>query len=210
MAVTETAAQGSALAQTPPEFLVWGALAAAVVILGLGGFLLRQWLRRRAARSIPGRLRRACDDMLADVLVADPDLGAIHLQFVLFNRHGVTVVDVREARGHVFGSESMDEWTVLARDRRYTFANPLPAMHDRVAAIRRLVPEMPVQGYVAFTTGADFSKGQPPFVTMFDELIADMARRSQAVDDMGTRQLLQPLWERLKREVTPSGRESAR
>jgi hypothetical protein len=178
---------------------------AGLLALILGGLLLRLWHRRRAGRGVAARLRRVCDDMLTGVLVPDPDLGHIHLEFLLFTRHGVTVVDIREAHGNVFGSEGMQEWTVLSGNRRYTFANPLPALHDRIAAIRRLLPEMPVQGYVAFNAGADFSKGQPPNVIMLDELIAEIGRSNKSPDDMGTQQLLEPLWQRLKREVTTAG-----
>jgi hypothetical protein len=181
-----------------PLLGIFGALLALI----LGGLLLRLWHRRRAARGVAARLRQVCDDMLTGVLLPDPDLGPIHLEFLLFTRHGVTVVDIREAHGNVFGSEGMQEWTVLSGNRRYTFANPLPALHDRIAAIRRLLPEMPVQGYVAFNSGADFSKGRPPNVIVLDELIAGMGRSSRSPDDMGTQQLLEPLWQRLKREVT--------
>lgn len=182
----------------------WAAVAAVAVLLvaiaaGVVGW--QRWRRHREARNVVTRLRQACDDMLIDVLLPDPELGQIHLGFVLFNRQGVTVVDIREARGHIFGSESMQEWTVLSASRRYTFPNPLPGLHDRVAAIRRLLPDMPVSGYVAFRHGADFSKGRPPHVTMIDELVAEIGCRTAATDDMGTRQLLHPLWERLKRQV---------
>lgn len=197
-----TAQAGAVIGGGVPD---WFAAAAAGAVLALLiGILIvawRRWRRLRDARHVATRLRQVCDDMLSGVLLPDPELGQIHLGFVLFCRQGVIVVDVREARGHVFGSESMQEWTVLGAARRYTFANPLPALFDRVAAIRRLLPEMPVTGYVAFLPGAIFSKGQPPHVVMLDELVADIARRTVATDEMGTRQLLHPLWERLKREV---------
>lgn len=184
---------------------VWFAAAAAgavvALLVGIMIVVRRRWRARRDARHVATKLRQVCDDLLSGVLLPDPELGQIHLGFVLFCRHGVIVVDVREARGHVFGSESMQEWTVLGAARRYTFGNPLPALFDRVAAIRRLLPEMPVTGYVAFLPGAIFSKGRPQHVVMLDELVADIARRAAATEEMGTRQLLYPLWERLKREV---------
>lgn len=177
------------------------AAAAIALLIVIATFGWRRWRGQRDARDVAMKLRGVCDDMLTDVSLPDPELGQIHLGYVLFSRHGVFVVDVREVRGHVFGSETMQQWTVLDAARRYTFANPLPALHDRVAAIRRLLPEMPVTGCVAFLAGAHFSKGQPPHVSMLNDLVADIARYAVATDDMGTRQLLHPLWEQLKREV---------
>lgn len=202
--VTEVPTTGPTTDTLAPELPIL-ALGAVLLLLGIAGFFAQRWYRHRAARSVSARLRRACDDMLTGIVLPDPDRGQIHLGFVLLTRHGVIVVDVRDAEGHVFGSEAMQEWTVLSRNRRYTFANPLPALHDRVAAVRRLVPDMPVQGFVAFTGGADFSKGQPPHVVLLENLIAELERRRAGSDDMGTRQLLEPLWQRLKQQVGAAG-----
>ena len=59
----------------------------------------------------------------------------IHIDYLLLTRQGVIVLDVRDVAGHVFGSEPMQEWTVLGRKRRFTFANPLPQLYDRMAAV---------------------------------------------------------------------------
>jgi hypothetical protein len=200
--MSQSAATTPASGGGAPEWLTMAAAAAAIALLiVIATFGWRRWRGQRDARDVAMKLRGVCDDMLTDVSLPDPELGQIHLGYVLFSRHGVFVVDVREVRGHVFGSETMQQWTVLDAARRYTFANPLPALHDRVAAIRRLLPEMPVTGCVAFLAGAHFSKGQPPHVSMLNDLVADIARYAVATDDMGTRQLLHPLWEQLKREV---------
>ena len=49
----------------------------------------------------------------------------------------------------------------MAKDRRYTLVNPQPALYDRVAAVRSVVPNVPVTGHVLFSAEADFSKGMP-------------------------------------------------
>ena len=133
------------------------------------------YVRHRSAMSIPARLRRAGDDLLAGVLIPNADTGQIHVDFALLTRHGIMIVDVRDIAGHVFGSETMQDWTVLGRNQRFTFSNPLPALYDRVAAVRRLLPDIPVRGYVAFTARADFSKGFPPNVVMLEALLGELA-----------------------------------
>ena len=98
---------------------------------------------------------------LKNALIPDGNGGHIHLQYALLTRRGILILDIKDVEGHVFGSEGMQDWTVLANDRRYTFANPQPGLWDRLAAVKRLTPEVPVTGYVAFGAKARFSKGQP-------------------------------------------------
>jgi hypothetical protein len=179
----------------------------------LGGVLvialLTWWilLRRRRARSLPARLARACQDVLGGVLVPDGEAGHIHIEYALLTRRGIVILDTRDVDGNVFGSEAMQEWTVLARNRRFTFANPLPALYDRLAAVKRLIPEVPVMGYVGFTARSTFSKGQPPNTILLDgwiEALEDPAADGEAEVDPA---LLQAAWVRLRAAAeNPAGR----
>jgi hypothetical protein len=175
-------------------------IALSIVAAGLVLLLTWWYLRRRAAASIPGRLRRAGDDMLAGVLIPNAETGQIHLEFALLTRQGIVIVDVRDIAGHVFGSETMQDWTVLGRNQRFTFPNPLPALYDRTAAVRRLLPDVPVRGWVAFTPRAQFSKGFPPNVMMLDALIKDVAAAREARDGPPA-DLLRAAWTRLREEA---------
>ena len=159
------------------------------------------WLwRRRAAASVPARLRQAGDALLTGVLIPNADTGQIHLEYAVLTREGILVVDVRDIAGHVFGSETMQDWTVLGRNQRFTFSNPLPPLYDRVAAVRRLIPEISVRGCVAFTARADFSKGFPPNVKMLDALIGEIAAARNSADGPPA-ELLQAAWSRLREEA---------
>lgn len=181
----------------------------AVVLAGVAGAIgitgaLAWWvMRRRAASTVQARLARAADDLLAGVLVPNVDAGQIHLEFAALTRRGIVVVDVRDVAGHVFGSETMQDWTVLSRNRRFTFANPLPALYDRVAAVRRLLPDLPVRGVVAFTARAEFTKGFPPNVALLEALLAELIADREATDGPPAEQL-QAAWAALRREATPS------
>jgi len=167
---------GTAPVQFPPA-LVLALLGSVLVLLALAAWLIA---RRRAARSIPHRLRKAGDDLLAGFLMPNADAGPIHIDYAVLTRQGIVVVIVREAEGHVFGSDTMNDWTVLAASRRYTFPNPLPGLYDRIAAVRRVLPETPVRGVVAFMPGAEFSKGSPPDVVMLETLLAELAAARDA------------------------------
>lgn len=172
-------------------------LAGGVALLAAGAGVAWWLARRRAAGSFPARLRQACDDVLHGVLVPNADAGQIHLEYVLLTRAGIVVVDVRDVAGNVFGSETMQEWTVLAQNRRDTFANPLPPLYDRVAAVRRIVPELPVRGVVAFMPRATFTKGLPPNVAPVDRLLAELVAARESHDGPPT-ELLQAGWATLR------------
>jgi hypothetical protein len=187
----------SATSRLPFPMLVAAMLTGAVIVGGIGWWAQR----RRAARRVVARLRQAADDVLAGVLIPNADSGQIHLEFAVLTRQGIVVVDVRDVAGHVFGSETMQDWTVLARSQRFTFANPLTALYDRVAAVKRIIPDMPVRGVVAFTSRANFSKGFPPNVAILDALLQELASARDATDGPPA-ELLQAAWLRLGQEAS--------
>jgi hypothetical protein len=173
---------------------VLGALALVIV---LGGSLITLWMfRRRRQRNVERRLHDASCAILKNALIPDGNGGDIHLQYALLTRRGILILDIKDVEGHVFGSEGMQDWTVLANDRRYTFVNPQPGLWDRLAAVKRLTPEIPVTGYVAFGTGARFSKGQPRSVIMLEALLQDLEREFRS-DQSSPFESFQTQWQRL-------------
>jgi hypothetical protein len=160
-------------------------------------------LRLRARRNVDRRLRKAANDILINFLVPDGIDREIHVPYALLTARGVIVIDVRDVNGHVFGSDAMEEWTVLADRRRFTFSNPQHALFDRMAAVKRLLPDVPVEGFVVFTNRAQFSKGQPTHVRIFDQLVEELQNEknempSGALDDY------QAQWLQLRQEVAMS------
>lgn len=152
----------------------WGVLAVVVVAgLGAAGYGGMRWRRRQAEQALLARFREVSTDLLRAVLVPDTAGGYIHCDFVLLTRAGLVVVDLRDVSGIVFGGRYMDEWTVMDGHQRRTFVNPIEALHDRVAAVKQLVGEVPVEGRIVFTPRGRFPKGLPPYVAMLDRLAAE-------------------------------------
>ena len=86
------------------------------------------------------------------------------------------VLDTRRVTGLIFGGDQMSEWTVMARSRRYTFENPQPALYDRVAAVKALAGDIPVEGRLLFSNVGQFTKGKPKWVLMLDGLEVEFPR----------------------------------
>jgi hypothetical protein len=157
-----------------PDALQWSLIGAAAAVVLLGALLgWRRWRRHAADRELLARLRAVSTDLLRAVLLPDTGGGDIHCDFVLLTRRGLVVVDLRDVPGMIFGGRYMDEWTVMDGHQRRTFANPIEPLHDRVAAVKQLAGEAPVDGRVVFTARGRFPKGLPPFVAMLDALVAE-------------------------------------
>lgn len=164
---------------SPGNGLLWLMAAGALAVLGLLAALAWRALQRRR-RDVDRRLRQACRGVLTNFVIPDGNGEQIQVQYALLTVRGILVVDIKDVEGHVFGSEAMQDWTVIADDRRFTFANPQPGLWDRVAAVKRLTPESPVIGYVAFAGNARFTKGQPKSVTLLEPLLQELEKESTA------------------------------
>jgi hypothetical protein len=156
---------------------------------------------RRAAQ-VEKRFRSIAVDALVDVIVPNGMGGEIHLDHVLLTARGLVVLDIKEVRGTVFASDRMDDWTVMGNNNRFTFANPQPALYDRVAAVRSVVPDVPVAGHVLFNDHADFSKGTPREVIQPIGLL-ELYRKPAKEELRSLVDAFRPHWERLKEESVP-------
>src|SRR5690606_20785450 len=130
-----------------PQEWIWPAIAALVVLLiaVLGVFV---W--RRRSNPIERALADVAVQMVKDVLLPDGMGGQIHVEYLLLTVRGIVVVDVKRFGGVIFASDRMTEWTVMGK-RRFTFPNPQSALYDRMAALRQLVRDVPVEGHVLFS-----------------------------------------------------------
>jgi hypothetical protein len=162
------------------------------------------WRRRRARLAAAGERARvlevACDS-LRDIMVPDAAGGPVHIDYLLLTARGMLVIDYRDVAGVIFGGEHMDEWAVMSRSRRFTFPNPLGPLYDRVTAVRLAAGDAPVDGRVVFTERGRFPKGQPPQVTMLDELQREFP---PAAGDLQGGARWQEQWQRVKDVATPS------
>jgi hypothetical protein len=108
-----------------------------------------------------------------NVLLPDPQGLSLHVDYLLLTARGVVVIDYRAVRGNVFGGDQMTDWTVMDGALRYTFNNPQAGLYDRMAAVRVLAPETPVEGRIVFGKRAKFPKGLPSHSCKLASLAAD-------------------------------------
>ena len=142
------------------------------------------WLLVRSRASQGRSLTKVLDsisfDRIEALVIPNADEGEIQIDYLVLTAQGLLIVDVKDVNGAVFGSDKMQDWTVISDDHRYTFNNPQPALYDRIAAVRQIVRQVPVAGRIVFLDGAEFTKGTPGLVCDIDELIEEFGEKNKA------------------------------
>lgn len=169
-------------------------IAGIVAVAGLG-FL---WYRHRfAGNRLQRVLRSISADRIEGLVLPNADEGEIQIDHLLLTSQGLLVLHIKDVEGIVFGSDKMQEWTVMASDRRYTFANPQPALFDRIAAVKQVVKDVPVSGRLLFPDGAEFKKGVPDLVSSIEQLEREFGDANDA-ESQRKIDSFKSYWDRIK------------
>ncbi len=148
--------------------VVAGALVIAALVLGW-----RWYRRRRTVAALTAAMTGGAFEFMRNVLLPDAQGLPLHVDYLLLTARGVVVIDYRAVRGNVFGGDQMNDWTVMDGALRYTFVNPQAGLYDRMAAVRILTPDTPVEGRIVFGKRAKFPKGLPSHSCKLASLAAD-------------------------------------
>ena len=187
------------LTEVQLALIVLGTVAVALVAF----FGSRAWvLRKRDARRV-ARVTAGAADYLRNVLVPDGNGGDYHLDFVLLTSRGVVIIDMRDITGNVFGGDQMTAWTLMNGPSRTTFVNPQAGLYDRIASVKAIATETPVEGRIVFTKRAKFPKGLPRFTVMLDSVAAEFPKLGAAELDIAVSKY-RPGWAKLKEAAKPS------
>lgn len=174
------------------------------VLVGVGGvFGWRAWRVRRERRARAALIAGVSLDHVRDVLVPDGNGGTLHLDYLLFTPRGLVVLETRDVLGNVFGSDAMTEWTVMDGTRRYTFSNPQAALYDRIAAVKAVAGDLPVEGRVVFTRRAAFLKGLPRLTLREDSLGVELLMGEREHAERAA-EPWQDAWRKLREGLRPS------
>ncbi len=169
----------------------------AVIVAAVRAYLSRRFIRRNEER-----INSIAFEILRNVLIPNGNGGQIHLNYLLLTERGLLVLDLFDVPGAVFGGDQMFQWTAIGRKLRFTFANPQSILYDRMAAVKMLAGETPVEGRLVFTQRGDFPKGKPKDVLRIDHLnnefpVIDRSRANVTA-------AFQEVWQHIKLESKPN------
>lgn len=179
------------------------ALLLVVLLLALLAVCQRRY---RQAHRLTKVLGAIAFDRIDGLIIPSADIGEIQIDHLLLTSEGLLIVDIKDVSGSVFGSDKMQDWTVISDDHRFTFANPQHGLYDRIAAVRQIVRQVPVIGRVLFLDGAEFTKGVPGLVCTLDSLLKEFAEKDRPVAKVKVK-AFKPHWDliRERAETAQSG-----
>ena len=182
----------------PAEFPALYFAPATLAILLL--LLVWLWIRHRRQRplSMASVFAAIAFERIDNLIVPNADEGEIQIDHLLLTPNGLLVIDVKDVYGTVFGSDKMQDWTVISEERRFTFGNPQPALYDRIAAVRAIVRQVPVNGRILFLAGAKFTKGVPDLVCTLEQLLDEFGETDQATAKVKV-EAFKPHWETIRK-----------
>jgi hypothetical protein len=172
-------------------------------LLAAGVIYVRDRVRQmRARKAIDNVISSVAYDELRNVLLPWGAGDKIHINYLLLTQRGLLVIDLYDVQGVVFAGDKMLQWSVFGPKRHFTFANPLPMLEDRVAAVRQVVGDAPVEGRIVFSMRGEFPKGQPALVLRLDALQDQypVVERSPG----GVAAAFAPVWDRLRQAAEPN------
>src|ERR1700753_2072846 len=181
-----------------------GVGAAVLLLAVLAFFAVRAYQRRARRKSLLARLERVASAAAHQVLVPDGMGGFIHIDHILLTPRGILILDTRRVAGLIFGGDQMSDWTVMGRSHRYTFDNPQPALYDRIAAVKAIVGEVPVEGRLLFSNVGKFTKGIPKWVMMLDSIEVEFPPVTQSDRLSSTYMQYKAGWDRLLSQLRES------
>jgi hypothetical protein len=182
----------------------WIAAGVAIALVGAGGYVAFGAYQRRARRKqLLARLDRIAYESAHQVLVPDGMGGYIHIDHLLLTPRGLLVLDTRRVPGLIFGGDQMSDWTVIGR-RRFTFDNPQPALYDRLAAVKALAGDFPVEGRLLFSNIGKFTKGMPKYVMMLDGIEVEFPQVDRSLKGSAALEPFAEVWNRVVSQLKPS------
>ena len=113
-----------------------------------------QWRIRRA-------LAKRSPDVLHDFILPGAYGGLAKIDHAILTAGGILCIQAKHCNGIVFGGEDEAQWTNVDGVKRRRFLNPLIQNEGRPRALRKFVPDVPVDNLIIFTGSVEFTTPPP-------------------------------------------------
>jgi len=159
-----------------PEIAALAITAIALVFIGLFNrnriqLRWREWRMQRI-------LNRIGSEQLRDFICADGLDGFYRIDRLALTRDAILLISYKPFGGNIYCAEHISEWTQVIGQKSYKFENPLFELENQLTALRILIGNVPLRGYLFFDQSASFPKGHPDSVLNNDGIPADFLREN--------------------------------
>lgn len=118
---------------------------------------LREWRTRRCLNRIGGA-------QIRNLVCADGLDGFYTIDRLALTRDAILLITYKPYGGNIYCAERISEWTQVIGQKSFKFENPLFELENQLTALRLLVGNAPLRGYLCFSNNALFPKGRPDSV----------------------------------------------
>ena len=151
------------------ERLGFGAdvIAIAIVVLAALGLLLLNRARIMAGLrewKIQRCLGRIGSEQIRDLVCADGLDGFYKIDRLALTPDAILLISYKPFGGNIYCAERISEWTQVVGQKSFKFENPLFELENQITALRLLIGNVPLRGYLFFNHSASFPKGHPDSV----------------------------------------------
>ena len=144
------------------EFVVIAIVALALlVLLVVNRRRLQSWFREWRVQR---RLDRIGSAQIRDLVCADGLEGYYKIDRLALTRDAILLISYKPFGGNIYCAERISEWTQVIGQKSFKFENPLFELENQITALRLLIGDAPLKGYLFFDNSALFPKGHPDSV----------------------------------------------
>lgn len=141
----------------------------AIAIVGIALALILYLNRRRLAGALrEWRLQRCLKqigcEQIRNLVCADGLDGYYHIDRLALTRDAILLIAYKPYGGNIYCAERISEWTQVIGQKSFKFENPLFELENQLTALRLLIDNLPLHGYLFFNYDALFPKGHPDSV----------------------------------------------
>ena len=171
------------------------AIAITVLALALIGWINRKplagWFRDWRIRR---RLNSIGSEQLRNLVCPDGLDGHYLLDRLALTDDAIVLVIYKAFGGNIFCAEKISQWTQVVGQKSFKFDNPLSELENQLTALRLIMGNIPVRGYLIFNREAEFPKGHPECVLRYDRIPENLL----AANCVNPRPEVLAVWEKLK------------
>ncbi|MDH3326802.1 MAG: NERD domain-containing protein [Gammaproteobacteria bacterium] len=157
------------------ELTIYGGGVVLVLLLFLV-FFLRYRHKTATRRRINASILSIGGQAVENTEFADDVDGNVHVDFLVYSKGRLIVLNVQDYPGMIFGGEKIDQWTQMFGGNSFKFTNPLDYSRVCVQVVKQRFPNIKVFGQVVFSHHGDFPKGIPEGVSRLDDLMSDIEK----------------------------------
>lgn len=138
--------------------------------------LIRSMTERIGKGRITRLLKAKSTDVLDDFILPGAYGGLTRIDHAILTSGGIICIQSKHYNGVVFGEPDEPQWTNVDGIQRRKFLNPQIQNEGRANALRKIVPDLPVENLVVFTGSVEFTSPREKNVIRLRDLEAFIAK----------------------------------